>query len=120
MSSRLVPQLAADFEKLIEGTGDQVDTANLSGGARINRIFHEQFPCELVKVCVQVIVSMILCIWLCASVTDCDAPQPGAHLWLTTSCVCFQIEADEWKMRQEINYAIRNIHGVRYSRGLQE
>ncbi|KAG7228849.1 hypothetical protein INR49_008627 [Caranx melampygus] len=69
---QLVPQLAVDFEKLIEGTGDQVDTANLSGGARINRIFHEQFPCELVK-----------------------------------------IESDEWKMRQEINYAIRNIHGVR-------
>uniref|UniRef100_A0A3B4UUD8 Interferon-induced GTP-binding protein Mx n=1 Tax=Seriola dumerili TaxID=41447 RepID=A0A3B4UUD8_SERDU len=68
----LVQRLAVDFEKLIEGSGDKVDTANLSGGARINRIFHEQFPCELVK-----------------------------------------IESDERKMRQEINYAIRNIHGVR-------
>nr|XP_014425573.1 dynamin-2 isoform X3 [Pelodiscus sinensis] len=35
--------------KRIEGSGDQVDTLELSGGARINRIFHERFPFELVK-----------------------------------------------------------------------
>ncbi len=52
LSSRLVQRLAVDFEKLIEGSGDKVDTVNLSGGARINRIFHERFPYELVKVCV--------------------------------------------------------------------
>ncbi|GAA6229380.1 dynamin-3 isoform X2 [Lates japonicus] len=69
---QLVQRLAVDFEKLIEGSGDKVDTVNLSGGARINRIFHEYFPYELVK-----------------------------------------IESDERKMRREINYAIRNIHGVR-------
>ncbi|KAI3368964.1 hypothetical protein L3Q82_025929 [Scortum barcoo] len=67
-----VQRLAVDFEKLIEGSGDKVDTVNLSGGARINRIFHEHFPYELVK-----------------------------------------IESDEKKLRREINYAIRNIHGVR-------
>ncbi|XP_031167547.1 dynamin 3a isoform X1 [Sander lucioperca] len=67
-----VQRLAVDFEKLIEGSGDKVDTVNLSGGARINRIFHEHFPNELVK-----------------------------------------IELDERKLRREINYAIRNIHGVR-------
>lgn len=39
-----------DFEKCIEGSGDQIDTYELSGGARINRIFHERFPFELVKV----------------------------------------------------------------------
>lgn len=39
-----------DFEKRIEGSGDQIDTYELSGGARINRIFHERFPFELVKV----------------------------------------------------------------------
>lgn len=50
LSFRSVQRLAADFEKLIEGTGDEVDTINLSGGARINRIFHERFPYELVKV----------------------------------------------------------------------
>ncbi|CAK6974858.1 dynamin 3a [Scomber scombrus] len=67
-----VQRLAVDFEKLIEGSGDKIDTINLSGGAKINRIFHERFPYELVK-----------------------------------------IESDEGKLRQEITYAIRNIHGVR-------
>ncbi|MGH0159885.1 UNVERIFIED_CONTAM: hypothetical protein FKN15_038337 [Acipenser sinensis] len=42
-------QFAVDFEKRIEGSGDQIDTYELSGGARINRIFHERFPFELVK-----------------------------------------------------------------------
>ncbi|XP_037530780.1 dynamin 3a isoform X1 [Nematolebias whitei] len=69
---QLVQRMAVDFEKLLEGSGDKVDTFNLSGGARINKIFHERFPYELVK-----------------------------------------IESDERKLRQEINYAIRNIHGVR-------
>lgn len=46
----MVQQFAVDFEKRIEGSGDQVDTVELSGGARINRIFHERFPFELVKV----------------------------------------------------------------------
>ncbi|TNM85479.1 hypothetical protein fugu_007750 [Takifugu bimaculatus] len=45
----MVQQFAVDFEKCIEGSGDQVDTSNLSGGAKINRIFHERFPFELVK-----------------------------------------------------------------------
>ncbi|XP_047229994.1 dynamin 3a isoform X2 [Girardinichthys multiradiatus] len=69
---QLVQRLAVDFEKLIEGSGDKVDTGNLSGGARINKIFHERFPNELIKT-----------------------------------------GFDERKLRQEINYAIRNIHGVR-------
>ncbi|XP_029706589.1 dynamin-2-like isoform X4 [Takifugu rubripes] len=46
---QMVQQFAVDFEKCIEGSGDQVDTSNLSGGAKINRIFHERFPFELVK-----------------------------------------------------------------------
>lgn len=46
----MVQQFAVDFEKRIEGSGDQVDTYELSGGAKINRIFHERFPFELVKV----------------------------------------------------------------------
>lgn len=49
-SFRMVQQFAVDFEKRIEGSGDQIDTYELSGGARINRIFHERFPFELVKV----------------------------------------------------------------------
>ncbi|KAI5104682.1 dynamin-2, partial [Silurus meridionalis] len=46
---QMVQQFAVDFEKRIEGSGDQVDTIELSGGAKINRIFHERFPFELVK-----------------------------------------------------------------------
>uniref|UniRef100_A0AAY5JY21 Dynamin-2 n=1 Tax=Esox lucius TaxID=8010 RepID=A0AAY5JY21_ESOLU len=46
---QMVQQFGVDFEKRIEGSGDQVDTVELSGGARINRIFHERFPFELVK-----------------------------------------------------------------------
>uniref|UniRef100_A0A8C3DQD8 Dynamin-3 n=1 Tax=Corvus moneduloides TaxID=1196302 RepID=A0A8C3DQD8_CORMO len=46
---QMVQQFGLDFEKRIEGSGDQVDTLELSGGARINRIFHERFPFELVK-----------------------------------------------------------------------
>uniref|UniRef100_A0A8C7VH11 Dynamin-2 n=1 Tax=Oncorhynchus mykiss TaxID=8022 RepID=A0A8C7VH11_ONCMY len=47
---QMVQQFGVDFEKRIEGSGDQVDTAELSGGAKINRIFHERFPFELVKI----------------------------------------------------------------------
>lgn len=46
----MIQQFNADFEKAIEGSGDTIDTKELSGGAKINRIFHERFPYELVKV----------------------------------------------------------------------
>ncbi|XP_049337498.1 dynamin 3a isoform X1 [Astyanax mexicanus] len=46
---QLIQHFGLDFEKRIEGSGDQVDTVELSGGAKINRIFHERFPFELVK-----------------------------------------------------------------------
>lgn len=49
-SARSVLRLAGDFGKLIEGFGDNVDTVSLSGGAKINQIFHEVFPFELTKV----------------------------------------------------------------------
>ena len=58
---RMVQQFSVDFEKCIEGSGDQIDTAELSGGARINRIFHERFPFELVKVCA---CQMLVCLSL--------------------------------------------------------
>nr|DBA18119.1 TPA: hypothetical protein GDO54_016404 [Pyxicephalus adspersus] len=47
---QMIQHFAQDFEKKIEGSGDKVDTLELSGGAKINRIFHERFPFELVKV----------------------------------------------------------------------
>ncbi|XP_068095992.1 dynamin-3 isoform X4 [Hyperolius riggenbachi] len=46
---QMIQHFAQDFEKKIEGSGDKVDTLELSGGAKINRIFHERFPFELVK-----------------------------------------------------------------------
>ncbi|XP_072130364.1 dynamin-2-like isoform X2 [Mobula birostris] len=45
----MLKQFSVDFDKKIEGSGNHVDTAELSGGARINKIFHERFPFELVK-----------------------------------------------------------------------
>ncbi|CAN9500635.1 unnamed protein product [Ophioblennius macclurei] len=45
-----VTRLAGDFEKIIDGSADKVDTVHLSGGARLNRIFHERFPYELLKI----------------------------------------------------------------------
>ena len=46
----MIQQFSSDFEKAIEGGGDSIDTKELSGGAKINRIFHERFPYEMVKV----------------------------------------------------------------------
>ena len=46
----MVNQFGIDFDKNIEGSGDQINMKELSGGAKINRIFFERFPFELVKV----------------------------------------------------------------------
>ncbi|TSK58141.1 Dynamin-1 [Bagarius yarrelli] len=46
---QLIQHFGLDFEKIIEGCGDEVDTGQLSGGAKINCIFHERFPFELIK-----------------------------------------------------------------------
>lgn len=68
LSSRLVQRLAVDFEKLIEGSGDKVDTVSLSGGARINRIFHERFPDELTTVCAcDSVFDFCLSLWICST-----------------------------------------------------
>ncbi len=46
----MVTSFGADFEKSIEGAGSEISTIELSGGAKINKIFHERFPFELVRV----------------------------------------------------------------------
>ncbi|KRY75464.1 Dynamin [Trichinella pseudospiralis] len=47
---QMVQQFCADFEKSIEGSsGKDVSVNELSGGAKINRLFHERFPFEIVK-----------------------------------------------------------------------
>ena len=58
---RMIQQFNADFEKAIEGSGDTIDTKELSGGAKINRIFHERFPYELVKVNIVNFKSSLFC-----------------------------------------------------------
>ena len=40
---RMIQQLQQDFERAIEGSGSAaVNTLELSGGAKINRLFHER------------------------------------------------------------------------------
>ncbi|KAI1287638.1 Dynamin-2 [Halotydeus destructor] len=47
---QMIQQLQADFEKSVLGRdSDDINTKELSGGAKINRLFHEKFPFELVK-----------------------------------------------------------------------
>lgn len=48
----MIQQLQTEFERNIEGSSSAaINTSELSGGARINRLFHERFPFEIVKVC---------------------------------------------------------------------
>jgi len=46
----MITTFGQDLEKSIEGAGSEISTKELSGGAKINRVFHERFPFELVKV----------------------------------------------------------------------
>ncbi|CAG7718237.1 unnamed protein product [Allacma fusca] len=47
---QMIQQLQSDFERTIEGSGSAlINTNELSGGAKINRLFHERFPFEIVK-----------------------------------------------------------------------
>jgi len=48
---QMIHQLQQDFERSIEGSGSStINTLELSGGAKINSLFHERFPYELVRV----------------------------------------------------------------------
>ena len=56
----MLQNFSSDIERIIEGGGgDEIDTAQLSGGAKINRIFNERFPFELVKVCLLLLVLLV-------------------------------------------------------------
>ena len=45
----MVQQFGIDFNQCIEGGSADASRLELTGGAKINRIFHERFPFELVK-----------------------------------------------------------------------
>ncbi|XP_017774818.1 PREDICTED: dynamin isoform X2 [Nicrophorus vespilloides] len=48
---QMIQQLQSDFERAIEGSWSaQINTNELSGGAKINRLFHERFPFEIVRI----------------------------------------------------------------------
>lgn len=47
---KMIQQLQNDFVRTIEGSGNSdINVNELSGGARINRLFHERFPFEIMK-----------------------------------------------------------------------
>ncbi|KZS17708.1 putative Dynamin, partial [Daphnia magna] len=46
---QMIQRLQSDFERAIEGSGTaNINTEELSGGAKISRLFHERFPYEIV------------------------------------------------------------------------
>ncbi|ESN97715.1 hypothetical protein HELRODRAFT_101987 [Helobdella robusta] len=47
---QLINTFNFDLEKSIEGSGSEVNVHELSGGAKINKIFHERFPYEIVQI----------------------------------------------------------------------
>lgn len=46
---QMLHNFTQDFDKVIEGGSMDVDTEHLSGGAKINKVFHERFPFELYR-----------------------------------------------------------------------
>ena len=46
----MIQQLQSDFDDALGSSGSSnINTSILSGGAKINRLFHERFPFEIVK-----------------------------------------------------------------------
>ncbi len=71
---QMINGFSGTFENQIEGSGvaaGEVNTQELSVGARIARVFRERFPFEIIKV-----------------------------------------ETDERTLRKQIQFAIKNIHGM--------
>ncbi|KAJ8933482.1 hypothetical protein NQ314_013980, partial [Rhamnusium bicolor] len=47
---QMIQQFALSFERALEGSrSNEINTIELSGGAKINCLFHERFPFEIVK-----------------------------------------------------------------------
>ena len=46
---QMINQFQQKFTEVIEGSGDQVSTDQLSVGAKINRLFHERLPLHIGK-----------------------------------------------------------------------
>ena len=56
----MLQDVSKEFEKTISGADSlEVSTKELSVGAKINRIFHERFPIEIVKVLLLINIILI-------------------------------------------------------------
>lgn len=46
----MIQNFSLEFEKALEGSrSSEINTSELCGGAKINSLFHERFPFEIVK-----------------------------------------------------------------------
>jgi len=69
----MVTTFSQELEKSIEGSGSEIDTRELSSGAKINRIFHERFPFELVRVSNKYNISIFIAAYNGNSKDSCAA-----------------------------------------------
>lgn len=97
----MIQQLQSDFERTIEGSGSAlVNTLELSGGAKINRIFHERYGAHIA------FHIHIRSIELISFYSILSLSRSLRFEIVKMSC-------DEKELRREISFAIRNIHGIR-------
>ena len=85
----MITTFGQDLEKSIEGAGSEISTKELSGGAKINRVFHERFPFELVKVlccCDDFVDILYTMLAMFSSYKNIDL-SALVNEWLTVACV---------------------------------
>jgi len=91
---RSIQQLQQDFERSIEGSGSAlINTLELSGGAKINRLFHERFPYEIVRM--EIDEKELRSVKVLNFTKNLKSQSFIFHVF----------------NRREIAFAIRNIHG---------
>jgi dynamin GTPase len=103
----MVHQFSDDWWKAIHGSEDSVSFTELSGGAKINRIFFERFPIELYK------VQYDMALWRATTRVTSRHGRVRLIHWSQPFRLVLQYEYDERQLRKEISFAIKNIHGIR-------
>ena len=107
---------------------DSASTTELSGGAKIARVFHERFPFEMVKVrlddpagCLYTILNLEFTYTTMISHYSSLADMNGKLYWVSNKNILCdyaryslnsQMELDERTIRKQIMFAIKNIHGL--------
>lgn len=98
----MIQQLQSDFERTIEGSGSAlVNTNELSGGAKINRLFHERF------------VQTIFFVTFTIQIPFDNHLDRSLITLVRLRFEIVKMSCDEKELRREISFAIRNIHGIR-------